>query len=259
MLLECTRKKHPQWWGAMVFLAPITFPYFILKSRKAQGKFLLMLFLVSFTAVVTCEVYIYSRQRQAYHHDRLTPVAQQALSFGESLKQTTADLDRALATLDRLSKVSSRINEVKQTIEFLGSLRELISKNQAVIDQLILYTKDHEAFFAGKESRWVHQVQHFYAHRNLVLYNKSLKTYADDFEVLLRYTHEHFYQITKLKTQENLNNYDEYYLRYRRAYDTHKQFNIQRLEFQNELQGLYPEIKPYLPGNRHTEAFQLWK
>ena len=259
MLLQCTRKKHPLWWAVMVFLAPITFPYFILKSRRAQGKFLIMLFLISFAAVAACEVYIYSRQRQIYNHERLDPVAQQALYFGESLKQTTAELDRALTTLERLSKVSSRIEEVKQTIEFLGSLRELMSRNQASIDQLVLYAKDHEAYFAGKEEGWVYQIHHFYTHRNLVLYDKSLKTYVDDFEALLRYAHDHFYQITKLKTQEHLNNYDEYYLRYRRAYDTHEQFNIQRLEFQNELKGLYPEIKPYLPGDRHTEAFRLWE
>lgn len=243
----------------MVLLAPITFPYFIFKSRKAQSKFLIILFLISFAGVGASEFYIYSSQRQAYLHERLAPVIQQALYLGESLKQTTADLDNALATLDRLSKVSSRIKEVKQTIEFLGSLKDLMSRNQASLDRLFIYAKEHEAYFAGKEGNWIHQVQYFYTHGNLVHYNKSLETYVADFQALLKYVHDHFYEITKLKSQEHLKNYDEYYLRYRRAHDAHKQFNLQRLEFQKELLGLYPEIKPYLPGDRHTEAIRLWE
>jgi len=75
----------------------------------------------------------------------------------------------------------------------------------------------------------------------------------------LKYTHVNFYNITEYKTREHLKNYDEYYLRYRRAVDAHNRFNVKRIEFQNSFLKKHPDIKPYLPGERQTETFRLWE
>jgi hypothetical protein len=85
-----------------------------------------------------------------------------------------------------------------------------------------------------------------------------LKKYLDSFEALLKYTYINFYKIKDLKIQENLNNYDEYYLKYRRDVDSHNRFNVKRINFQNAFLKKYPEVKPYLPSKRQTEAFKLW-
>ena len=68
-----------------------------------------------------------------------------------------------------------------------------------------------------------------------------------------------FLNITEFKDTETLKNYDEYYLRYRRAVDSHNRFNVKRIEFQNQFLIKYPEIKAYLPGERQTETFRLWE
>ena len=50
MLFECTTKNHPRWWALMVFLAPVTTPYFIFKSRKQTGMVLIIVFLSTFNS-----------------------------------------------------------------------------------------------------------------------------------------------------------------------------------------------------------------
>lgn len=259
MLFECTQKQHPRWWAAMVFLAPVTFPYFIFKSRKAQGMLLYVLFLITFFGVMVSEVYIYSSRKEKHWIGNQAPIIRQAIQLGDSLKQTTADLDQALAALEQLSKVSSRITEIKQTLEFIKTLKKLMYENQTIIDKLVTHARLYHAYFERKELNWVLQIDLFYHHRKVLIHGKSLKTYVDDFEALLRYSHDNFLGITVLKTQEYLNNYDEYYLRYRRALDAHTRFNLQRIEFQREFLLKYPELNAYLPGDRHTEIFRLWE
>jgi len=92
-----------------------------------------------------------------------------------------------------------------------------------------------------------------------VVHYKSLEAYLDNFEALLTYSYTNFYNIKDAKSKGHLKNYDEYYLRYRRAVDAHNRFNVKRIEFQNEFLHKYPSIKPYLPGKRQTETFMLWE
>jgi hypothetical protein len=99
----------------------------------------------------------------------------------------------------------------------------------------------------------------FYTDRNVVIHFKSLETYLEAFEALLVYSYTNFYHIKAAESKVHLSNYDEYYLRYRRAVDAHNRFNVQRIEFQNTFLQKYPDIKPYLPDERQTEAFKLWE
>ncbi|MBA3008701.1 MAG: hypothetical protein KKF12_05345 [Proteobacteria bacterium] len=259
ILYECYRKKHPKWWSLLVLFAPITTPYIIFKSRKTEGMILFMIFLATFTAMSAFEFYIYSDLREKNKYAHLPPITRQVIRLSDDLKQTTIDLDKALVTLEVISKVESRINELKRTIEFIETIRIAMAANQDAIDRLVKFITDYKAYFVKKDLNWVYQIQQFYTNRNVLLHYKSLNAYLDDFEALLSYTHSNFYNITKAKTSEHLNNYDEYYLRYRRAVDTHNKFNVQRIEFQNEFLLKYPDIKPYLPGKRQTDTFRLWE
>ncbi len=259
MFFECHKNKYPKWWAGVVFLAPITTPYFIFKSRKTEGMILFMIFLATFTAVAASEFYLYSTMKEKNKYAHLPPITRQIIRLSDELKQTTINLDKALVTLEQISKVESRIKELKQTLEFIGTLRIIMAENQASISRLVKFTNDYKTYFAKKDLNWIYQVQLFYTNRNVLIHYKSLKTYLDNFEALLSYTHTNFYTITEAKTKEHLNNYDEYYLRYRRTVDTHNKFNVKRIEFQNDFLLKYPEIKPYLPGKRQTEAFKLWE
>ena len=90
-------------------------------------------------------------------------------------------------------------------------------------------------------------------HTDLFLYDLKLM----DPEMHMKYTGVDNRLI--LKNADMYKNYDEYYLRYRRAVDSHNRFNVKRIDFQNSFLKKHPEIKPYLPGERQTETFRLWE
>ncbi|WDP88699.1 MAG: hypothetical protein HUN04_02680 [Desulfobacter sp.] len=259
MFFECHRRQLPKWWAAVVFAAPITTPYFIFKSRKTQGVILFMIFLTSFTAVAGSEFYLYMKMKEDTKYDHLPPLTRQVMRFSDTLKHTTQRLDKALVQLEQMSKVESRINELKTTIDFIGELRIAMSQNQAAIRRMVKFTSDYKSYFIKKELNWVYEIQLFYTNRNVIRHYESLERYLDEFGALLEYTYKHFDSITKLQSPVHLKNYDEYYLRYRRAVDSHNRLNVARIEFQNEFLKKYPEISPYLPGQRQTEAFRLWE
>lgn len=259
VLLDCIRKKNPRWWAVMVLLAPVTTPYVIFKSRKTSGMILFMLFLTSFSAVVGAELYIWEYEKEKNRYAHLPPITTQVIRLCNNLKQSTADLDAGLIQLENMSKVESSVEKLQQTIGFISSLRLTLARNQAAIDRLVKFTTDYKAYFMKKELHWIYQVRQYYTNRHVIRHFQSLETYLDDFNALLTYTYTNFSQIADHKDPESLKNYDEYYLRYRRAVDRHNAFNVQRIEFQNNYVKKHPAIKAYLPGERQTETFRLWE
>ena len=259
MLYECYKRKKPFWWAAVVLAAPVTTPYFIFKSRRSAGVILFMIFMTTFTAVTATEAYLYFQMKEKNKYAHLPPITRQVVRFSETLKNTTQRLDKALVTLEMMSKVESRVKELERTIDFIGELRIIMSQNQAAIRRMVKFTEDYETYFVKKDLNWVYHIRLFYTNRNVTMHYKSLIVYLDNFEALLKYTFDNFDNITKVKDEEALNNYDEYYLRYRRAVDSHNRLNVQRIEFQNEFLLQYPEIKPYLPAERQTDTFLLWE
>ncbi len=258
MFYECHKRSLPKWWAAVVLAAPVTTPYFIFKSRKRSGVILFMIFMTTFSAVTASELYIYFQMKEKFKYAHLPPLTRQVVRFSETLKNTTHRLDKALITLERMSKVESRIKELERTIDFIAELRIMISQNHAAIKRMVKFTSDYKSYFVKKDLNWVYHIQLFYTNRNVIQHYKSLDAYLNNFNALLKFTFKNFDNITKVKDAETLNNYDEYYLRYRRAVDSHNRLNVKRIEFQNEFLLKYPDIKPYLPGKRQTETFLLW-
>jgi len=259
MLYECHNKNHPKWWAVMTLIAPITTPYFIFKSRKESGIIFFMVFLTTFSAVGSTEFFFYSRYMEKNKYAHLPPVTRQMIRLSEQVKLSTSRLDKALIELENLSKVESRVHEIKKTIEFIANLRTIMFENQESIKRLVKYTSDYKSYFTKQDLSWVFNLQRFYDNRNVIQHYRSLEKYLDNFEDLLKYTYVNFYNITKHKSKEHFRNYDEYYLRYRRAVDSHNKFNVKRINFQNSFLKKYPDIKPYLPGERQTETFRLWE
>lgn len=255
---ECYTKKYPQWWAAMVLCAPVTTPYFIYRIRKQSGMMVIIIFLVTFSAVCFTEWFLYIRYMEKNKYVHLPPAARQIVFLSEQVKNSTLAMDNALVKLEHLSKVEARIHEIKRTMEFIKELRVLISKNQAAVHQLVKFTTDNKNIFKGKKFDWIYHIQKYYNNRNVVQHYKSLEKYLREFEALLQYTYVNFYNIRDHKIEKNLKNYDEFYLRYRGAVDSHNRFNVRRIEFQNRFLKKYPDVREYLPGERQTETFRLW-
>ncbi len=258
MLYECYKKSQPRWWALMVLIAPVTSPYFIFKTRKESGVMLFLIFLSTFSAVGASEFLLFKNYMEKNKYSHLSPLAIQMIRLSEELKESTLKLDTALVKLENLSKVESRVHEIKKTIEFIGELKNIMVENKNAIERLEKFTEDYKESFTGKDLGWVFQIHNFYNNRVVVQHHNSLEKYLFSFQELLEYTYENFVNITDLKSEEHLKNYDEYYLRYRRAVDSHHRLNVRRIEFQNSYLKQYPDIKPYLPGERQTEAFKLW-
>jgi len=259
MFLECKRQKLPLWWAAVVFAAPVTTPYFIFKSRRGQGLTLFMVLLACFSLVTAGEIFIYSKMKEKYKYAHLPPVTRQLIRYSEILKQTTQRLDNDLVALEQQSKVQSKINKLKQTIVFIGEIRQGMYNNQAAIKQMVEFVEDHRDFFRTKELQWVYEIKRYYNNRIVIAHLKSLENYLENFEILLRFCYRNFDAITKVESETHLRNYDAYYLRYRRAVDSHNRFNVKRIEFQNDFIKKYPEIKAYLPAERQTDTFRFWE
>ncbi len=261
MFLECKHRSLPKWWVAIIFAAPVTTPYFIVKSRKNKKLVFLLIFLLSFSFVAAAEIFIYSKMNAKYNYVHLSPVTRQLMRYSEILKQTTHNLDNDLVEFEQQSKVQSKIDKLGQIIVFIGELRRAIYDNQAAIKQMVEFVDNHSDSFLKKDVKWVYEIKRYYNNRIVIQYFKSLENYLDNFEILLRFCYQNFDAITKVESAAHIKNYDEYYLRYRRAVDSHIRFNVKRIEFQNDFIKRYPEIKAYLPARRQTqtEALRFWE
>ena len=259
MLYDCYQKEQPRWWALAVLVAPVTTPYFIFKSRKGSGVILFMVFIVTFCAVTGVEFFLYSKDMDRYTYTRQMPEIRQMIHLSDQLKTTTMKLDHELSILKNLTKIESRVHEIKTAFEFVDHLKELLKINQEAIKQVVTYSSDHERFFVGRNLEWVLTLRDFYTNRNVTQHYKSLQNYLDSFADVLKYTYVNFYNITEYKSLEHLKTYDEYYLRYRRAIDSHNRFNTKRIDFQNKFADTYPDLKSFLPGERQTDTFSLWQ
>lgn len=258
MAWGCKRNSSPVWWAAVVFAAPVTTPYFISKLRKNKSLVLILMFLACFCLVAVSEIFLYSHMKERYKYANLPPVTRQLIRYSEILKQTTQTLDDDLVKLEQQSKVQSKLDKVGQTIELIGHLRIAMDNNKAAIRQMVDFVDRHTDFFIKQDLQWVYEIQRFYNNRIVITHFKSLENYLDNFEALLTFCYKNFDAITKAQSSAHMKNYDQYYLRYRRAVDSHNRLNVKRIEFQNSFLKKYPEIKAYLPAKRQTEAFRLW-
>ena len=259
MFAECYYRNRPRWWAVMVLLAPVTMPYFIFKTRKQAGIIMFFIFLSTFSAVCALEGFLFVRQMNENKYADLPPVARKIIYFSKQVKESTIKLDKALTTLETMSKVEGQLKKIKETLDFIKTVRSTMRENRTAINQLVKYTAGNQKMFKSNELEWVFDIEKYYDNWNVVQHYESLEGYLNDFEELLEYIYINFHKIKKHKIQKQLKNYDELYLRYRHSVDAHNRFNVRRIDFQNKFLKQYPDIKSYLPGERQTETFKLWE
>ena len=102
--------------------------------------------------------------------------------------------------LEELSKVESRITEIKTTIDFIEDLRGIIARNQDAVDRFVKFTSDYKSYFVKNQLNWVYHIQEFYTSREVRLHFNSLGDYLDNFEAVLKFAYENFDAINDAKT-----------------------------------------------------------
>ena len=252
------RNKYPVSWTLVILAAPITVPYYILKTNREKGVIYVMIFLSTFSAVATGEVILYSMKKEEMKYAGMPPIKRQMVQLTENLKTSTQELDRAILKLEQMSKVESSLDKIKETIDYIGYVRLLLENNQEAVSMVVEYAKNYSSYFEKKNISWVSKIDEYYKSPPVVKHHETLEAYLNEFEDLLRFTFQNFYEITELKQAKAQKNYDQYYLEYRRAVDRHNKYNIRRIEFQNRFLEENPSLKKYLPGKRQTDSFRIW-
>ena len=252
------RNKYPVSWALVILAAPVTVPYYILKTKREKGVVYVMIFLSTFSAVAAGEVILYSMKKEEMKYVGMPPIKRQMVRLTQDLKTSTRKLDQAVLELEEMSKVESSIDKIKETIDHIGYVRLLLEKNKETISMLVEYAKNYSGYFEQKNINWVSKIDEYYKSPAVVKHHQTLETYLNEFEDLLRFAFRNFYELTELKQPKARKNYDQYYLEYRRAVDRHNKYNVRRIEFQNRFLEKNPSLKTYLPGKRQTDSFRIW-
>jgi len=255
--MECHKFKQARWWPAIVFFVPLAAPVFVFKTRKKNSKILSIIIVMTFLMAMGSEIFLYSRLSKN-QEDVIPPIIKEMIALNEDIKKVTIDIYNTSGKLDSLSMVQSRITDIKSTIEVIGTIRQLVDDNQNAVDTLIRFIEDHSEYVHRKNLSWVFAIKDFYMSRPVIQHQQSLANYLATFETLLTYTYTNFQNIMELKSQQHMKSYDIYYMRYRRAADSHNRFNKKRIEFQTVFIEGHPEVKPFLPGAHHIGAFKFW-
>ncbi len=258
VFLECRKYKQARWWPAVCFLFPPIVPYIIFRTRKGTGIVLIMIFLMTFSLTIGGEFFLFNYKEKKRMTQRIPPIIREVIKLNEDIKRTTIDIYNATGKLDSMSMVQSRVTDIKKMIGLISDLRQTIQSNQEAIDRLLLFIEDHNDYFYRKNLDWIFAIRNFYTDHHVLQHHKSRSNYYASFETLLTYTFKNFQNIMELKSQQHMKSYDIYYLRYRRAADSHNRFNRKRIEFQTAFIREYPEVAPFLPGAHHLEPFKFW-
>jgi len=230
----------------------------IFKTKKGKGAILKAVFSAVFLIVLAGAVFLYASKNKKTGQDNVPPIIRQVAGLNKDIKKTTIDLYNASEKLDSLSMVQSRITDIRSAIELIGELRQMVKANQNAVDTLILFIEAHEDFFRRKNLSWIFAIKEFYTNHNVVQHHKSRANFLAAFEALLQYTYKNFQNIMVLKSPQYIKGYDVYYMRYRRAADSHNRFNKKRIAFQTAFVEEHPEVKSLLPGAHHLGSFKFW-
>ncbi len=257
MLTELVEKEKSKIWALIVFFAPITTPYYIYRVKKEEGITWIMLFLATFSAVIAGEVALYNYKYEKLKYSDKSPVIRQTLKTVDELKKTTKIFDASIIELEEMSRLLSGLDKIGETIDFIGEVRVAGAKNKATVSQIKNYIENYRGYFSQKDIEWVFQIEEYYKNDAVTMHLKSLDSYLNAFENLLLFAYKNFYNIAESEDPKALKNYDAYYLQYRRASEKFSKFNMRRNKYQAQFVQQHPKAKPYLPGVRQTEVFNV--
>ena len=188
----------------------------------------------------------------------LPPILEKALELNEAVKKTTIDIYNLSAKLNAASMSHSRLPDVNTAIDTIELMRQRVDENLAAIDALSSFIQKHKLYLQGAGYPWILLVEIFYSDSRVILHHESRAKFLDTFETVLTYTRDNYDRIMSKTGKRQKESYNVYYLRFRRAADSHNRLNRKRVEFEKYFVKKYPEVKPFLPGAHHDESFRFW-
>ncbi len=246
---DSSKQKMPGWWAAITFFAPVTVPFYFFKTRAGKGIVPVVISLFILLPVCLAEYHFYTKEKAERDYLKLPPAAQQMMELSYILKQQTDDLLDDIDELEKMSKTESRLEVMGDTIAFIGAMKVNLIRIRALEQRLSVFRYDYDALLKKEGLFWLSEVRNFYDNAIIVQHMKSLSGYLDAFETSLQYVFTNYKKI-EARSYRHLQNYDAYYLKYRRSVDRHNAIYSKRILFQNQYLKKKPKLKSYLPDHR---------
>ncbi len=245
-----------KWWGVLVFFAPVTAPFYFLKTRMKKGIVPAIITILIFIGVCSGEGYFYLKRQQKFDYDKFPPVVGQMIRLSRSMKIATNNLNKDIAQLNQLSRSESSLENMTATVELIGKMRVEIIETKSIYRKLTSFLKNYRGILERKNFGWLADIEKYYNNEVMTIYFKKLQTYLDCFEALLQFTFKNFNAIGK-RVPVALDNYDAYYLRYRGAMDDYNRIGNMRVRFQNEFLKEHPKLVRFLPEVLNINSLEL--
>jgi hypothetical protein len=230
----------------------------IFKTKKSSVIILAIVCLVTVSIILGGGIFFYISKKKNSVNDNIPPIIQEMITLNEDVKKTTIDIYKLSGKLAGISAAHSRIGDIESAIELIGSLRLLVENNQSAIDRLLQFIEGHADFVHRKNLLWVFSIKKFYMDHNVMQHHKSREKYLSAFETHLKYTFTNFQNIMELQSPQHMQSYHTYYMRWRRAADSHNKFNKKRIKFQIAFVEKNPEVSRFLPGAHQRGEFKFW-
>lgn len=251
-------KKTPLWWALVVLLAPVTAPYYFFKASEGYRGVFTTFFCLSFFLVGAGEGYIYYQDKIDFKYSNYSPVGRQLVQLSKKLKKSSIVLDKAIEHLEILSKVESTRTGIGETLTYIGTVQARRIENKGDIERFLAFTRDYRRILEKEGADALLSMEAYYSDPVVVSHLESLEDYLPAFDELLRYTFDNFRDI-ELKSSKHRENYDAYYMKYRRKVDRHNTLCTKRIQYRNALVQKRPELEYYLPTIHQTDYLKMWQ
>lgn len=255
--LDSGKQQMPKWWAAVVFFAPVTMIYYIIKTRQKSSLIPITVFLVLFILVGIGESLLYSRIKEEIIYSSYSPTAREILRFTDELKYSVSQLNTLTLQLDDMNRIDSSPAKINEVLSFMGAMQSQMEKTQKAVKRFILVVNDYRDLLIQEHFEWLLKIEGYYNEPVVVKYLQNLDSYMEAFSALLKYTGENFHEISA-GNQTYLTNYDGYYMSYIRALDSHSHIDVSRMQFQHNFLMHAPELEPYLPTILQKRFVNIW-
>ncbi len=256
MAALCHQQEKNLWWAAVVFFAPVTAPYFIVKSEKQSTGKWIALFIFTFALVLGTEGFIWFTQYKQDQYNKLNPVDRAAVRITRVIEANVSEMNQIMGALDIRNTVASGKKEIITSKASIKRAKILLRQSQKATNQFTVFVTDYGPYFQKTRQNWILQLRNFYKNKHMIKYYTSTQQYLNEFERLLNYVQTHFEQIRSRKSQE-MQNYDQYFIRYRHGLNIYQKYSDERMKVQTVLIKNYPELKKYLPAGAQTKAVSI--
>lgn len=255
--MDSEKQQMPRWWSIIVFFAPVTMVYYIIKTRQKKSLIPITAFVVVFILVGIGESFLYSRVKNEIIYASYSPKAREILEFTDNLKYSVKQLNDLILQLDDMSRVDSTPEKMNEVLDFMVTIQSQIEKTHKAVQRFVLVVNDYRDLLIEEKFDWMFKIEGYYNEPVVVKYLKNLSAYIEAFSELLRYTSENFQGVAS-KDPVTLSNYDQYYMNYVRALESNNTIDVSRMQFQHDFLIHAPKLEPYLPTILQKRFVDIW-